>query len=81
MWEHGGCLESESVQQNAIARCCHLECNQCGTCEMCTRTEGTQSISFQVQQEDVQPDSVTFVWVLNECASVAALEEGVLISR
>jgi hypothetical protein len=29
-----------------------------------------------MQQEDVQPDSVTFVWVLNECASVAALEEG-----
>jgi pentatricopeptide repeat protein len=29
-----------------------------------------------MQQEDVQPDSVTFMGVLNACASVAALEEG-----
>jgi hypothetical protein len=35
----------------------------------------------EMQQEDAQPDSVTFVWVLNECASVCTLEEGVLISR
>ncbi|CAK9213960.1 unnamed protein product [Sphagnum jensenii] len=30
----------------------------------------------QMQQEGVQPDPVTFVGVLNACASVAALEEG-----
>jgi pentatricopeptide repeat protein len=29
-----------------------------------------------MQQEDVWPDSVTFMGVLNACASVAALEEG-----
>jgi pentatricopeptide repeat protein len=29
-----------------------------------------------MQQEDVQPDSVTFMGVLNACASVVALEEG-----
>jgi pentatricopeptide repeat protein len=30
----------------------------------------------QMQQEDVQPDSVTFMGVLNACASVVALEQG-----
>jgi hypothetical protein len=30
----------------------------------------------QMQQEGVQPDSVTSVGVLNACASVMALEEG-----
>jgi pentatricopeptide repeat protein len=30
----------------------------------------------QMQQEGVQPDSVTFVGVLNACASLVALEEG-----
>jgi hypothetical protein len=29
-----------------------------------------------MQKEGVQPDSVTFVGVLNACASIAALEEG-----
>jgi hypothetical protein len=29
-----------------------------------------------MQQEGVQPDSVTFVGVLNACASIIALEEG-----
>jgi hypothetical protein len=29
-----------------------------------------------MQQEGVQPDSVTFVGVLNACASAVALEEG-----
>jgi pentatricopeptide repeat protein len=29
-----------------------------------------------MQQEDVRPDSVTFMGVLNACATVAALEEG-----
>ncbi len=30
----------------------------------------------KLQQEGVQPDSVTFVGVLNACASILALEEG-----
>jgi hypothetical protein len=30
----------------------------------------------KMQQEDVRPNSVTFVGVLNACASVVALEEG-----
>ncbi len=29
-----------------------------------------------MQQEDVGPDSITFVGLLNTCASVAVLEEG-----
>jgi hypothetical protein len=30
----------------------------------------------KMQQEGVQPDSVTFVGVLNACASILALEKG-----
>ncbi|KAJ7551491.1 hypothetical protein O6H91_06G017400 [Diphasiastrum complanatum] len=30
----------------------------------------------QMKQEDVQPDSVTYVTLLNACASIAALEQG-----
>ncbi len=47
----------------------------------CAQGQKALRVFQQMQQEDVQPDSVTFVWVLNECASVAALEEGVLIGR
>ncbi len=34
----------------------------------------------QMQQEGVQPDSVSFVGVLIACASVVALEEGSVCS-
>ncbi len=30
----------------------------------------------QMQHEGVQPDSVTFTWVMNACANIVALEEG-----
>jgi pentatricopeptide repeat protein len=29
-----------------------------------------------MQHEGVQPDSVTFTWVMNACANIVALEEG-----
>ncbi len=40
--------------------------------------QGHKSLKLfqQMQQEGVQPNSVTFVGVLNACASVVALEEG-----
>jgi pentatricopeptide repeat protein len=40
--------------------------------------QGQKALEFfgQMQQEYVQPNSVTFVAVLNACASVVALEEG-----
>jgi hypothetical protein len=37
------CLES--VQQDAISKCGHLECYGIGTCEMWARAEGTGTIS------------------------------------
>ncbi|KAJ7539790.1 hypothetical protein O6H91_11G109000 [Diphasiastrum complanatum] len=39
---------------------------------------GKEAIALykQMQQEDVQPNNVTYVGVLNACASIAALEEG-----
>jgi hypothetical protein len=37
-------------------------------------------LSEWMQQEGVQPDSVSFVGVLNACASIVALEEGSLCS-
>ncbi len=36
---------------------------------------------WQMQQEGVKPDSLTFVRVLNACASVVALEEGRLVHQ
>jgi pentatricopeptide repeat protein len=45
----------------------HVECNQ---------VQKALELFQQMQQEGVQPDSVTFVGVLNACASVVALEEG-----
>jgi pentatricopeptide repeat protein len=61
----------ESVQQDAISKCGHLECNDIGTCETQARPEGAATIST-----NVWPDSVTFVGVLNAYASVVALERG-----
>ncbi|CAK9234622.1 unnamed protein product [Sphagnum troendelagicum] len=46
-----------------------------GTCAMWARAEGIGTISKNAQ-EGVQPNSVTFVGVLNACASVVVLEEG-----
>jgi pentatricopeptide repeat protein len=42
------------------------------------RGEGQKALEHfqQMQQEGVQPDPVTFVVVLNACASLQALEEG-----
>ncbi|CAM6019343.1 unnamed protein product [Sphagnum balticum] len=72
MQEHGGGLES--VQQDAIARCGPLHRNDIWTCEMWTRPGGIGI--QQMQQEGVRPSHITFIGVLNACASVAALDEG-----
>jgi hypothetical protein len=40
-------------------------------------SQGQEALElFQQMQQGVQPNSVTFVGVLNACASVLALEEG-----
>ncbi len=67
----------ESVQQDAISKCGHLEHHDIGACEMWARAEGT----WTIQQEGVQPDSVTFVGVLKACASMVAIEEGRCVHR
>jgi hypothetical protein len=43
MWEHGRCLES--VQQDAILRCGHLDKHDIGTCVMWAGSEGAGTIS------------------------------------
>jgi hypothetical protein len=43
MQEHGGCLEN--IQQDAISKWSHLECNVITACEMWARGEGTGTIS------------------------------------
>jgi pentatricopeptide repeat protein len=79
MWEHGGCLES--VQQDAILRCGHLDSHDIGACEMWERQKALE-LFHQMQQEDVQPNCVTFVGVLNACGSIVALKRaGVLMCR
>ncbi|CAM6044374.1 unnamed protein product, partial [Sphagnum compactum] len=42
----------------------------------CGQGQKALELFRQMQQEGVQPDSLTFVGVLNACASVVALEEG-----
>ncbi len=55
----------ESVQQDAILRCGHL-----------VRPDMALKIFQQMQHEGVQPDSHTFVRLLNEYASIVSCEEG-----
>ncbi len=42
----------------------------------CGQGQKAREIFWWMQQEGVQKDSVTFVGVLNACASVVELEEG-----
>ncbi len=42
----------------------------------CRQGQKSLELFRQMQQEGVQPDSVTFVGVVNACASLVALEEG-----
>jgi pentatricopeptide repeat protein len=42
----------------------------------CKQGQKALELFQQMQQEGVEPDSVTFVGVLNACASIVALEEG-----
>ncbi len=42
----------------------------------CSQGQEALELFQQMQQEGVQPNSVTFVGVLNACASVLALEVG-----
>jgi pentatricopeptide repeat protein len=41
----------------------------------CGQGQNALKLFRQLQQEGVQPNTVTFVWVLKACASVVALEE------
>jgi pentatricopeptide repeat protein len=56
-------------------KCGILECHGFGTCEI---GQGQKALELfrQMQQEGVQPGPVTFVGVLNACASVVALGKG-----
>ncbi|CAK9861256.1 unnamed protein product, partial [Sphagnum jensenii] len=47
-----------------------------GGCAMHGHGQKALELYEQMQKEGVQPDSVTFVGVLNACASLAALKEG-----
>jgi pentatricopeptide repeat protein len=74
MWEHGGCLET--VQQDAVMQ---YVVGLPQYWDMWNVGKGRSCSNYfqQMQQEGMQTNPVTsFVWVLNECASVVALEEG-----
>jgi hypothetical protein len=66
----------ESVQQVVISKCGHLDCHDIGTYEMGARAEGSGTTSTKAAGKCGCPNSVTFVGVLNACASIVALEEG-----
>ncbi len=70
---HWGCLEN--VQQDAILRCCHMDHHYVGISEMWARAEVTGTILTN-EPRRCATKPVTFVWVLNACASVLALEGG-----
>ncbi len=73
-WEHGGCLET--VQQDAIMQ--HVV-GLPQYWDMWNVGKGRSCWNYfqQMQQKGMQTNPVTsFLWVLNECASVVALEEG-----
>jgi hypothetical protein len=44
MWEHGRCLES--VLQDAISRCGHLDSHNIGICEMWARPESIGTLQM-----------------------------------
>ncbi len=62
MWEHGGC--SESVQQDVISKCGHVECYNQGIWYV---KEALQHFE-QMCKEGVQPDDIDFVCLLSACA-------------
>jgi hypothetical protein len=76
MYANYGCIELESVQIDAILKNGHLDCHDIGICEMWARAEDTDMLFWQIQQEGVQPNSITFMAVLNVCATVVASKEG-----
>ncbi|KAJ7559475.1 hypothetical protein O6H91_04G086500 [Diphasiastrum complanatum] len=45
-------------------------------CVKCGQAEKALGLYKQMRQEDVEPDNVTFMAVVNACASLEALEEG-----
>jgi pentatricopeptide repeat protein len=47
----------------------------------CGQGQKALGLFQQMQQEGVQPDSVTFVGVLKACASMVAIEEGRCVHR
>ncbi len=70
MWEHGGCLES--VQQDAISKCGHLECH---TWRMCRAWAGKKAlhISEQTCEEGIQPNDSS---LLSVCRHVGLVDQG-----
>jgi pentatricopeptide repeat protein len=73
-WEHGGCLET--VQQDAVMQ---YVVGLPQYWDMWNVGKGRNCSNYfqQMQQKGMQTNPVTsFLWVLNECASVVALEEG-----
>jgi hypothetical protein len=71
MWEHGG--GSESVQQDALTQCGLLECYDTGTHDV---VKGRRHWNYFGKWNRKVDSQITFVAVLNACASIVAIEEG-----
>jgi hypothetical protein len=72
-------MHGQSVQQDAISKCGHLERHHIGTCEMQAREGGPGTISTNAIGGFSIRLGCFFVGVLNECAGVVALEEGTYV--
>jgi len=66
----------EEFQQDAISRCMVTWITMTLGHIKCWQGQKALQLFQQMQQESVQPNSATFLGVLNTCASIVALEEG-----
>ncbi len=63
-------------QQDAISRCMLTWITMTLGHIKCWQGQKALQLFQQMQQESVQPNSATFMGVLNTCAGIVALEEG-----
>ncbi len=73
-------MHGQSVQQDAISKCGHLERHHnIGTCENAGKGRRSWNYFDKCNRRVFNQTQLLFVGVLNECASVVALEEGIYV--
>ncbi len=60
----------ESIQEDAISRCGHLECHTWRMCDAYQHAKEALKHFEQMCEEGVQPDDINFVCLLSACSNV-----------